>query len=96
VELLQGLKEDFPQDVFTAQTQTSRYNDGLWAGRPGFDSHYEQNFSLIHSVQTDSGTQSASYTMGRKVSHSHPSSAEVKNGELYLQSHMCLHNMVLN
>jgi hypothetical protein len=36
----------------------SRYSDGLWTGRPG------QDFSLRHSVQTDSRANPASYPMG--------------------------------
>jgi hypothetical protein len=58
----------------------------------GFDSRQGPKMPLVHSVQTDSGAQPASYPMGiggsflgvkrpgRKVNHSTPSSAKVKNG----------------
>jgi hypothetical protein len=51
-----------------------------------------QDFSLLHSVQTDSGAHQVSYPMGtggsfpgvkwqgREADHSPPSSAEVKKG----------------
>jgi hypothetical protein len=42
----------------------SRYSDGLWTGRPGFDSRQGQYFSLVYSVQTRSGAHKASYLMG--------------------------------
>jgi hypothetical protein len=42
----------------------SRYSAGLRAGQLGFDSLQRQNFSLLHSFQTDSGAYPASYTMG--------------------------------
>jgi hypothetical protein len=48
------------------------------------------NFSLHHRVQTGSGAQPYSYTMGtrvkwpgREADHSPPSSAEVKNAWSY-------------
>jgi hypothetical protein len=72
----------------------SRGSDGLGAGRSGFDSQQGHNFSLLRSVQTDSGADPAPYTMGTvgvfhlglkrqgpEADHSPPSSAEVKNGE---------------
>jgi hypothetical protein len=71
--------------------QLSRYSDGLQAGRPGFDFPTLQDFSLLHSVQTDSGAHPVSYLigtgalspgikwLGREADHS-PPSAEVKNG----------------
>jgi hypothetical protein len=69
-----------------------RYSDELRAGRPGFDSRQGRDISLLYSVQTGSEAHPASYPMGtgtnfkgvkrpeRKADHSHPSSAEVKNG----------------
>jgi hypothetical protein len=60
--------------------------------RPRFDSlQGKGNFSLLHRVQTDSGSHPASYPMdtggyflevkqpGREAHRWHPSSAEVKN-----------------
>jgi hypothetical protein len=49
-----------------------------------------QDFSLLHSVQTSSGTHPASYSLGirppgREVDHSPPSGAEVKNSGVILQ-----------
>jgi hypothetical protein len=44
----------------------SRYSYGLRAGRPGFDSRQEIDFSLLHSVQTGSGAQPASHPMGTR------------------------------
>jgi hypothetical protein len=56
----------------------------------GFQSRQNQQFSLLHVVQTDSGVHQASYPMdmgggspgikrpGREADHSPPSSAEVK------------------
>jgi hypothetical protein len=67
------------------------------------------NFSLRHRVQTGSGTYPASYPMGnggfligvkrpgREADHLPPSSAKVKECvELYLQSPIRLHGMVLS
>jgi hypothetical protein len=42
----------------------SRYDNGLRAARPGFDSRQGQDFSLLHNVQTGSGAHPASYPMG--------------------------------
>jgi hypothetical protein len=54
-------------------------------------SQQDQEFSLLHAVQTSSGVESTSYSMGtgalspgvkrpgREVDHSPPASAEVKN-----------------
>jgi hypothetical protein len=39
----------------------NRYSDGLRAGRPGVQFHVGARFSLLHSVQTDSGPYPASY-----------------------------------
>jgi hypothetical protein len=33
----------------------SQDSDGLWAGRPGFESHQGQDFSVLHSIQTSYG-----------------------------------------
>jgi hypothetical protein len=56
-------------------------SDGPRAGRPGFD------FSFLHNVQTVSGAQWVPGALSsrierqvREADHSHPSSAEVKNG----------------
>jgi hypothetical protein len=58
-----------------------------------FDSLQGQDFSLLHSILTSSKAHSESYPMGtgsnfnsgkaagHKADHSHPFSAEVKNGE---------------
>jgi hypothetical protein len=69
-----------------------RYSDGLRAGLLGFNSSQRQDISLLHSVQTGSGTHPSSYAMGtggffprgvkqsgRETDHSPPSSAEDKN-----------------
>jgi hypothetical protein len=45
-------------------TSRNRYNHGLWAGRPGFDSRKGQEFSLLYGVQTGSEAHPASYPMG--------------------------------
>jgi hypothetical protein len=42
----------------------SRYSDRIPAGRPGFDSRQEQDFSMLHRVQTGSGAHPASCTVG--------------------------------
>jgi hypothetical protein len=42
----------------------SRYSDGLWAGRPGFDIRQTKDFSLLHNFQIGSGAHPASYPMG--------------------------------
>jgi hypothetical protein len=42
----------------------TRYSDGLRAGRPGIDSLWARDFSLVQSLRTDSGAQPASYPMG--------------------------------
>jgi hypothetical protein len=47
-------------------------------GRPGYDFHQGQDFSLLYSVQTGSGAHTASYPE-READHSLPSSADVKN-----------------
>jgi hypothetical protein len=60
----------------------------------GLDRSSIPDFSLLHSVQTGSGTHRASYPVGIKesltgvkrpeleIDHSPPSSAEAKNGEV--------------
>jgi hypothetical protein len=54
--------------------------------RLGFDSQQGQNFSLLHSIQTSSGTYAAYNPMGTRGSflgdkayHSPPTTAEVRN-----------------
>jgi hypothetical protein len=42
----------------------SRYSDGLWAGRLGFDSRQAQGMSPFHSVQNVYGAYLASYPIG--------------------------------
>jgi hypothetical protein len=42
----------------------SRYNSGLRAKWLGFSSWWGQDFSLFHSVQTNSGAHPASYPVG--------------------------------
>jgi hypothetical protein len=44
----------------------SRYNDGLRAGRPGFDSWKGQDFYLLDSVHTGSGALPASYLIDKE------------------------------
>jgi hypothetical protein len=77
--------------VPSAYHTTSRYSDGLRAGRPGFDSRQRQNVSLLYSVQAGSGAHPASYPMGigaispgvkrqgREADHSPPSNVVVRN-----------------
>jgi hypothetical protein len=69
----------------------SRYNNGLWAGRPGFDSLRRQGLSLFYSAQAVSGAHPTSYKMetgssftgvkrpGSEADHLPPYSAEVMN-----------------
>jgi hypothetical protein len=80
----------------TAQILTSHsceYSYGLWAGRPGFNSHERQKlFSLLHVAQTDQGstqapTQWVPVTLSpeaswleREADHSPPSSADANSG----------------
>jgi hypothetical protein len=66
------------------------------------------DFSLLHSVQTDSEAHPASCPMGtgdlspgvkrqwREADHSPPSSAEVRNVEVYLHFSIYLLGIVLN
>jgi hypothetical protein len=81
----------------------------LRAGRPGFDSRQEPDFSPCHRVLTGSGAHPASYPLGtgglslvvehprHEADHSPPSSAEVKNSWSYTSTpRICLHGMVLN
>jgi hypothetical protein len=76
--------------------QLSRYSDELRARRPGFDSWPGQGFSLLDRIQTGSGAHPAPYPMGtggaissgvkrlcREADHSPPTSAELKNTEIY-------------
>jgi hypothetical protein len=77
----------------------SRYSDGLWAERLEFDSWHKWDFSVLHSPQTDAGTQAVSYLMGsgalslvvkqpgHVADHSPPSSA---NTSQYVLMAWCL------
>jgi hypothetical protein len=69
----------------------------------------DQEFSLLHIVQTGSGVHPTSYRMGTggpylgvkwpgsEADHSPPTSAEVKkNVDVYIHSPKCLHSVVLN
>jgi hypothetical protein len=76
---------------------------GLQAGGPTV-----QDFSLLHSVQTDSGTRPASYPIGtagsytgvkrqkREADHSPPSSTDVKKGRAVPPLRICLHAIMHN
>jgi hypothetical protein len=85
--------------------QLSRYSEGLRAGRPGFNSRQGQETFLY----TGSGAYPAFLSSGyrgralssevkhpRREADYSPSSAEVKNGDLYLHFPICRHGMVLN
>jgi hypothetical protein len=66
--MLQGLlsKDDScsaRQEIDFPLPWRSRYNDGLRAGRAGFDSRQGQDFSFLHSVHTD-WARPASYPAG--------------------------------
>jgi hypothetical protein len=68
----------------------------------------DKGFSLLHNVQTGSGTHPAYYTMnnmslslrvnrhGREADDSLPTYAEVKNGGALPSPPICLHGIVLN
>jgi hypothetical protein len=82
--------------AFGGPGQLSRYSDSLWAGRPGDRISVRARFSA--HVQTGSGAQPASYTMGsgslpgvnrpgRGVDHPSPSSADVKERAIPLLPH---------
>jgi hypothetical protein len=43
-------------------------SDGLRAAGPGFDSRQRENFSVLHSIQTDSVSDQASYPMSTEGS----------------------------
>jgi hypothetical protein len=72
------------------------YSDGLWAGRPRFNSREGVRDFSLHSVQADPGTHPASYPTGtgalspavkrpgREAPHSSPANA------------VRLHGVVLN
>jgi hypothetical protein len=67
-----------------------------------------ENFYLLHSVQTSSWANPASYPVGtggsfpwlkgpeREAHHSPPTNAEIKNSELYLHSPIYLNGIVLH
>jgi hypothetical protein len=79
----------------------------LRAGRPGIDSRQGHDFSLLHSIQTGSGTHTASYPMntghlspgvkrpGREGDHLQLVQ-RLRVVEPYLHSPICLHGIVLN
>jgi hypothetical protein len=71
-------------DVYYQIIGIAQYSHGLWAGWPGCDSQQGQIFSLLHSVQTGSGAQPASYPVGTgsyflgcEADHLPPCSAKV-------------------
>jgi hypothetical protein len=79
------------------------YSLGLRAGRPRFDFRQEDDFSLLHRDQSDSGAHPAPYTMGtggsfpgdearHEAVHSPPTSTDAKNGGAIPP----LHGVVLN
>jgi hypothetical protein len=71
---------------------TSKASNVLWGGWSVFDRLQRRVFSLLHSSLTSSDAHSESYPMGtggnfnrgkrqvHEADHSHPFSAEVKNG----------------
>jgi hypothetical protein len=48
-------------------SELSRYSARPQTGRTGFDSWQGQDFFLLHSFRTGSGTQPASYPLGTGV-----------------------------
>jgi hypothetical protein len=76
------------------EKKNSRYSDWLRA---------EQEFPLLHVVQTDSGDHPASYPIstgvkrpGCEADQSSPTSAGQENVNLYIHSSIRLHGTVLN
>jgi hypothetical protein len=69
-----------------------RYKVELWDVGQGFDSRQEQNYYLLHNVQTVSGALSQGVMRPEsEADHSSPSSAELKKGEAISQlPHMAL------
>jgi hypothetical protein len=79
----------------------------LWLFHPGFDIQQGQDFSPLHSIQTNSGAHPASCSigtggispgvkqLGHEADYSPPSSAEVKNGGAIPPFPICLHGIVL-
>jgi hypothetical protein len=76
-----------------------RYSNGLWAGRPGFDSQQHCPDRLwAHPVSYPTGTGALSLDIKRPESeadHFHTVS-DSKMVEPYLHSHICLHGIMLN
>jgi hypothetical protein len=85
-----------------------RYSNWLQAGQLGFRVPVGSRFSLLHVVQTGSGTHPASYPMGTgafslgikqpglEADHSPPTSADVKKTWIYTSTPPCLYGIVLN
>jgi hypothetical protein len=89
--------------------QLSRYSNGLWAGRPGFDSRKGEESVLFSAaprpalgpikppIQWVQGALSHGVKrLGRKANHPTPSGAEVKNGGAILPLPVCLYGVVFN
>jgi hypothetical protein len=70
--------------------ELSRYSNRLQAGWPGFDSQEDQNFSLLHCIQTGSEVHPTSYLMGTLAT------AKVKNHGAISYSPLRPHSTVLN
>jgi hypothetical protein len=51
------------KNIDTIGVEISQYSDGLWAGRPGFESRQVKDFSHLQSVRTSYRTHPASYPM---------------------------------
>jgi hypothetical protein len=81
--------EYFPQHpVLNEPGQRSRYSDGLCAGWPVFDSRQGHDFSLLHNVQTGSGTHPASYPIGTVCSFSGGKAASGRGVNLTTHLHL--------
>jgi hypothetical protein len=100
------LPEDYHHQIQFYLTMQSRYSDDLQAERPGFNSQKGQDFSLLHSVQTESeappqppiqcvlgALSSGIKRKGREANHSPPFCSEIKNGGAIPS---CLQGSVLN
>jgi hypothetical protein len=68
-------------------TQLSWYSDGLWAGRPGFDS-WQCKIFLFSTASRPA--------LGHEADHSPPSSARSRMVELYVHSPMSSWQCLIN